>query len=167
MSTDPVEALRQDVTRMFRNTDFRLIHPMQLKVGDHVQQQRGVTLQVPRFRVVGRSGTPLEGIDLRFDTAAEAADILWEVPVHARMPGSLNFSLAQGCFHPVKLAGYGALWAYFRRERQGVRRVDLLRLARESGVKEEARLDWISGARAYLAAFWHCAGVSPLGEAAD
>ena len=152
---------------MFRDTDFRLSHPLPLKVGDHVQQRRGDVLRVPRFHVVGRSGTPLEGIDLRFDTAAEAADILWEVPVHAGLPPAWQFALERGCFQPVKLAGYGALWTHFRRERQGVRRVDLLKLARALGVKDEARAEWLSGAKLYLSAFWQRAGVSPLGEAAD
>ncbi|MBI0446983.1 hypothetical protein [Deinococcus sp. DB0503] len=146
---------RAEVTAAFQGSDFRLTHC-------------NLRFHQERFHAVGRADTPVAGVSVRFNTLAEARDLLWECPLHAAMPDVLSFALSRRVFDGAVLGGYADVRAHFRRTWVGIRRLDLLSLYREAGVRCEQRAQWLEGARAYVTAFWQTAGLGPgVENAAD
>ncbi|GAA5534777.1 hypothetical protein [Deinococcus aluminii] len=146
---------RADVIAAFRESDFRLTHP-------------NPKLHREPFHVVGRTGTPVEGVSLRFNTLAEGRDLVWECLGHLAMPDVLTFATEQRVFSGALLGGYASVRAHFRGTWGGIRRLNLLALCREAGVREEQRAGWLEGARAYVRTFWQVAGPgTTLDNAAD
>lgn len=146
---------RADVILAFRDSDFRLTHP-------------NPKFHKEPFHVVGRAGTPVEGVSLRFSTLGEGRDLMWECLGHLAMPDVLTFATRQRVYSGAVLGGYACMHAHFRGTWVGMRHLDLLALCREASVKEEQRAGWLEGARAYVRAFWQAAGPGPVVEnAAD
>ena len=139
----------------FRDSDFRLTHP-------------NPKFHQEPYHVVGRAGTPVEGVSLRFSSLDEGRDLVWECLGHLAMPDVLTFATRQRVYSGAVLGGYASVHAHFRGRWVGMRRLDLLALCREAGVKAEQRAGWLEGARAYVRAFWQVAGPGPTVEnAAD
>ena len=138
-----LDSERREVTCLFGNSPFTLTHPF-------VSPQH----PLPRFHVVGRRGSAVEGVNLRFDSLGEAQAILREVPAHAQMPGTLAYAAEARCFNGAVLSGYSAVRCVFQQHPLGARRINLLAIARAGEVREAMLGDWLTGARAYLAGFW-------------